>query len=186
MELRKCCNHPFLIHGVERSEASKRTDGVISSDERTAVSGKMVLLSKLLPKLRTEGHRVLIFTQFVMVLDVLAEMLELNNYSFERLDGTIRADLRQVRIREGEGAHAKSTQAQATPTLRHASRVCLSSSPSLYTPLSLCGTGRHRSVLQAVFNHIRLPTLDTSGRCRSESHRGRHGHHLRLRLEPAE
>ena len=30
-------------------------------------SGKMVLLDKILPKLRSEGHRVLIFSQFIRV-----------------------------------------------------------------------------------------------------------------------
>lgn len=35
-------------------------------------SGKMVLLDKLLPKLRAEGHKVLIFSQFVKMLDLLS------------------------------------------------------------------------------------------------------------------
>ena len=38
-------------------------------------SGKLVLLDKLLPKLKAEGHRVLLFSQFVMMLDLLAEFL---------------------------------------------------------------------------------------------------------------
>jgi hypothetical protein len=33
-------------------------------------SGKYVLLDKLLPKLKTEGHRVLIFSQMVKTLDI--------------------------------------------------------------------------------------------------------------------
>ena len=33
-------------------------------------SGKFVLLDKLLPKLRADKHKVLIFSQFVMVLDL--------------------------------------------------------------------------------------------------------------------
>ena len=36
-------------------------------------SGKMVLIDKLLPKLQAEGHRVLIFSQFVMMIDILEE-----------------------------------------------------------------------------------------------------------------
>ncbi len=39
-------------------------------------SGKMVLCSKLLPMLMKDGHRVLIFSQFKMVLDLLEEYLE--------------------------------------------------------------------------------------------------------------
>jgi SNF2 family DNA or RNA helicase len=39
-------------------------------------SGKMVLLDKLLPKLKREGHKVLIFSQMVKMLDILEEYCE--------------------------------------------------------------------------------------------------------------
>jgi SNF2 family DNA or RNA helicase len=75
MELRKCCNHPFLLDGVESREMEKRHEilrhnGELDSktpDEQHEIlnhygyvlsSGKMVLLDKLLPKLRAEGHKV--------------------------------------------------------------------------------------------------------------------------------
>lgn len=38
-----------------------------------SASGKMVLLDKLLPHLRKDGHKVLIFSQMVMVLNLLEE-----------------------------------------------------------------------------------------------------------------
>lgn len=38
-------------------------------------SGKMVLTDKLLPKLRENGHRVLIFSQMVKLLDILEDYL---------------------------------------------------------------------------------------------------------------
>lgn len=44
-------------------------------------SGKMVLLDKLLPRLRETGHRVLIFSQMVRVLDILADYLRLKGYA---------------------------------------------------------------------------------------------------------
>jgi SNF2 family DNA or RNA helicase len=50
-------------------------------------SGKMVLLSKLLPRLKQEGHKVLIFSQMVRCLDLIEEYLREENYKFERLDG---------------------------------------------------------------------------------------------------
>ena len=82
-QLRKVCNHPFLIKGVrEKEEALVREasteqetyqDGSLESLARqqrisqvpsiVSCSGKMVLLDKLLPKLQAEGHRVLIFSQ---------------------------------------------------------------------------------------------------------------------------
>ena len=76
MELRKCCNHPYLIKGVEAhasdqlraaegEAASSDGGGAAAVNEFLAASGKCVLLDKLLPKLRREGHRVLIFSQMV-------------------------------------------------------------------------------------------------------------------------
>lgn len=38
-------------------------------------SGKMVLVDKLLPKLKDNGHRVLIFSQMVKLLDILEDYL---------------------------------------------------------------------------------------------------------------
>ena len=37
--------------------------------------GKMVLLDKLLPKLKQGGHKVLIFSQMIRVLDILEDYL---------------------------------------------------------------------------------------------------------------
>jgi chromodomain-helicase-DNA-binding protein 1 len=50
-------------------------------------SGKLMLLDKLLTRLREGGHRVLIFSQMVIMLDVLAEYLRLRRFPFQRLDG---------------------------------------------------------------------------------------------------
>lgn len=38
-------------------------------------SGKMVLIDKLLPKLKDNGHRVLIFSQMVRCLDIIEDYL---------------------------------------------------------------------------------------------------------------
>jgi len=64
----------------------------------TNSSGKMVLLEKLLPKLKSGGHRVLIFSQMVKMLDILEDYLIRKQYPFERIDGRIRGNLRQAAI----------------------------------------------------------------------------------------
>ena len=46
-------------------------------------SGKLVLLDKLLTRLRERGNRVLIFSQMVRMLDILAEYLTKNRYPFQ-------------------------------------------------------------------------------------------------------
>ena len=58
----------------------------------------MVLLDKLLPKLKANGNRVLIFSQMVKMLDILEDYLIRRKYPFERIDGRIRGNLRQAAI----------------------------------------------------------------------------------------
>jgi SWI/SNF-related matrix-associated actin-dependent regulator of chromatin subfamily A member 5 len=57
MQLRKCCNHPYLFDGVEPGPPYTTDWHLINN------SGKMVILEKLLRKLREQGSRVLIFSQ---------------------------------------------------------------------------------------------------------------------------
>lgn len=46
-------------------------------------SGKLYLLDKLLVRLSQTGHRVLIFSQMVRMLDVLAEYMRLRRFHFQ-------------------------------------------------------------------------------------------------------
>lgn len=57
-----------------------------------------MLLDKLLPKLRAEGHKVLIFSQMTKMLDLLQRYCIAKGYSFERIDGSIRGEARQAAI----------------------------------------------------------------------------------------
>ena len=61
-------------------------------------SGKMVLLDKLLGRLKKDGHRVLIFSQMVRMLDILGDYLSIKGLPFQRLDGTVPASTRRVAI----------------------------------------------------------------------------------------
>lgn len=67
MELRKVCNHPYLFWLHERPEQV--------SQEIVRSSGKFELLSRILPKLRASGHRVLIFNQMTRLMDVMGDFL---------------------------------------------------------------------------------------------------------------
>ena len=102
MQLRKCCNHPFLLRGVE--EELRVSEDVPQDDKKgeenflVKASGKLVLLSKLLPKLRADGHRVLIFSQFKIMLDILEDYLDLGGFKHERIDGSITGKKRQMAI----------------------------------------------------------------------------------------
>ena len=61
-------------------------------------SGKLVLVDKLLPKLKAGGHKVLIFSQMIRVLDILEDYLIQMRFTYERIDGRIRGELRQEAI----------------------------------------------------------------------------------------
>lgn len=47
-------------------------------------SGKLKKLDELLAELKNDGHRVLIFSQFTMVLDILEEYLTLRKHRYLR------------------------------------------------------------------------------------------------------
>lgn len=65
MELRKCCNHPFLINGAEEKIVGEYQANFTGDNRETIhltslieASGKLVLIDKLLPKLKAGGHKV--------------------------------------------------------------------------------------------------------------------------------
>lgn len=112
MELRKCCNHPFLVKGAEEriladaaAKLQEKTGESIPVDhvavfaeQLVKSSGKMVLIEKLLQKLFVGGHKVLIFSQMVRVLDLLEELLKLKHYRYERLDGSTSSSARSASV----------------------------------------------------------------------------------------
>ncbi|VAH56716.1 unnamed protein product [Triticum turgidum subsp. durum] len=82
MQLRKCCNHPYLFQGAEPGPPYTTGDHLIET------AGKMVLLDKLLPKLKDRDSRVLIFSQMTRLLDILEDYLIYRGYQFCRIDGS--------------------------------------------------------------------------------------------------
>ena len=58
----------------------------------------MYLLDKLLEHLKATGHRVLIFSQMVRLLDILADYLKFRGYAFQRLDGSTNNEARKKAI----------------------------------------------------------------------------------------
>ncbi|KAK5859635.1 hypothetical protein PBY51_021178 [Eleginops maclovinus] len=104
MELRKCCNHPYLINGAEEkivAELREVYDPMAPDFHLQALirsAGKLVLLDKLLPRLKAGGHKVLIFSQMVRCLDILEDYLINKRYLYERIDGRVRGNLRQAAI----------------------------------------------------------------------------------------
>ncbi|XP_061990466.1 probable ATP-dependent DNA helicase CHR12 isoform X1 [Rosa rugosa] len=86
MQLRKCCNHPYLFvvgdYNIWRQE------------EIVRASGKFELLDRLLPKLQKAGHRVLLFSQMTRLMDILEVYLQLHHFQYLRLDGSTKTEER--------------------------------------------------------------------------------------------
>ncbi|XWS73617.1 hypothetical protein CRYUN_Cryun02cG0143900 [Craigia yunnanensis] len=96
VELKKCCNHPFLFESADHGYGGDTRMNDMSKLERIILSsGKLVILDKLLMRLHETKHRVLIFSQMVRMLDILAEYMSLRGFQFQRLDGSTKAELRQ-------------------------------------------------------------------------------------------
>lgn len=89
MELKKCCNHPFLFPNYEDTSTTTTVSDLVRP------SGKMILLDKLLLRLREKGHRVLIFSQMVRMLDILQDYCRMRQFPCQRLDGSVENEVRQ-------------------------------------------------------------------------------------------
>jgi len=87
MQLRKIVLHPYLFQtGYTRNEDLFRS------------SGKLEALDRMLPKLLRFGHKVLIFSQFTSLLDVLEDFLQWRGIVNVRLDGQVAHEQRKARI----------------------------------------------------------------------------------------
>jgi len=94
MHLRKVCNHPYLFDGAEPGPPF--SDGPHLWEN----SGKMQLLNKLLPKLKSRGSRVLIFSQMTRLLDILEDYLRLVGHEYCRIDGNTDGEKRDSQMDE--------------------------------------------------------------------------------------
>ncbi|OCH94711.1 hypothetical protein OBBRIDRAFT_746991 [Obba rivulosa] len=92
MQLRKCLQHPYLVsddiepRGLPKEEAHEKL---------IDASAKLRLLKVLLPKLRARGHRVLLFSQFAIALDIVEDFLIGEGVKYLRLDGNTKQSVRQ-------------------------------------------------------------------------------------------
>lgn len=73
VKLNKCCKHTFLFKSVDYGYGGDANMNDSSKVQHSILShNKLVILDKLLNRLRETKHRVLIFSQMVKMLDILA------------------------------------------------------------------------------------------------------------------
>jgi SNF2 family DNA or RNA helicase len=82
MELRKICGHPYL---TDPDIEPKNLEESAIHQALVDACGKLKLLQVMLHKLRSRGHRVLIFSQFKLVLNILEDFLNGEGMTYFRL-----------------------------------------------------------------------------------------------------
>ncbi|OEH77404.1 chromatin remodelling complex protein [Cyclospora cayetanensis] len=112
MQLRKCCNHPYLFDGVEPGPP------YVEGYHLVEAAGKMHLLDRLLPRLKAEGSRVLLFSQMTRLLDIVDDYcrdaesvvsqhlatsrspadMRWRGHAYCRIDGSTPGEERQLKI----------------------------------------------------------------------------------------
>mmetsp|Transcript_906 Transcript_906/g.1726 ORF Transcript_906/g.1726 Transcript_906/m.1726 type:complete len:425 (+) Transcript_906:121-1395(+) len=87
------------LHQICYEYGGKLAEYTLSEDDLYA-SAKMERLRTLVPKLVSEGHRVLLFSQWTRLLDILEMLMEKLDLEFMRLDGSTPVAERQGMINE--------------------------------------------------------------------------------------
>ncbi|KAF5669409.1 SNF2-like proliferation-associated protein [Fusarium heterosporum] len=92
-QLRLVCNSPHNFYNPWNASTDLPVD-----DSIVTVSGKMLLLDRLLPRLFEDDHKVLIFSQFTTQLDILEDYCELRAWKVCRIDGSVAQESRRTQI----------------------------------------------------------------------------------------
>ena len=108
MNLRKICNHPDLMGNVDEKMISLTSDSSSEEeDEQGKIdydmdmindAGKLEVLAKILPLWRKQGHRVLLFTQFKKMLNIIQTFVMSQDWKFYRMDGNTNVSSRQQMV----------------------------------------------------------------------------------------
>ncbi|XP_075494926.1 protein CHROMATIN REMODELING 19 isoform X2 [Primulina tabacum] len=85
----------FSVHRLLLYYGDANVKGILS-EEHVMVSGKCRALAELLPVLNQYGHRVLIFSQWTSMLDILEWALDVIGVTYRRLDGSTQVTERQT------------------------------------------------------------------------------------------
>lgn len=67
MQCRKVCSHPFLFDWPLDPDTNQE----IVNEELVLASGKMLILDRLLTELFRRKHKVLLFSQFTTMLNII-------------------------------------------------------------------------------------------------------------------
>ncbi|OBZ72924.1 Lymphoid-specific helicase [Grifola frondosa] len=96
MQLRKVCSHPFLFDWPVDPDTLQP----VVNEQLVNGSGKMMVLERLLDELFKRGHKVLLFSQFTTMLDIIEDWAtEFKHWPITRIDGSTTMAERREEVR---------------------------------------------------------------------------------------
>jgi len=113
-------------------------------------SGKMRVLDRLLLKLHAKGHRVVLFSQFSSMVDLLDDYCTMRGFNFVRLTGSTNRVQRMVNLQAFNAPGSKVGLSLSNPSLGpHLT-------PSLILPLALTVTAAAAQVFLFLMTWLAL------------------------------
>ncbi|XP_078039449.1 lymphoid-specific helicase [Augochlora pura] len=90
---KKIVNHPYLVH------CPLDPSGLpLINEDLIKVSGKLLVLDLMLAKLKSMGHKILLFSTMTTILDKIEDYLSMRPYEYVRLDGKVQIEEREKNI----------------------------------------------------------------------------------------
>lgn len=137
MSLRLIANHPYL---TDKSAMENAGDEQWKQDV-VRMSGKMMMLERLLPRLFADGHKVLIFSQFTTQLAVIAAWADCcKGWGYYQIGGGVSGDwlcamlyIADARLARCRSLPTRSRSTTSTPTRPRI--VCCSDDPQVFSGL---------------------------------------------------
>lgn len=101
--LRKVLNHPYLLDGVEREQKT------LAGTQTAMINAcaKLKIFHQMFPKLKAQGHRLLIFSTMTRTLDLLEDYLTYEKIKYTRIDGNSNE---RARVRSIDAFNAPNSQ----------------------------------------------------------------------------
>lgn len=96
--LKKICDHPCLLPQAAAAELARGGGAATSVPQEVSASCKSAFCIALLQRLRAGGHRTLVFSQSLVMLDVLEAAARSSNWRLCRIDGGCAPAERQARV----------------------------------------------------------------------------------------
>ncbi|VDB91569.1 unnamed protein product [Peniophora sp. CBMAI 1063] len=92
LQLRKVCNHPYMLPGAQ-------PEPYYLGEHLVSASSKMAMIDKLLADIIGKGERALVFSQFNSMLNLIEDLMNLRGIKYCRLDGQTSRARRKLDIR---------------------------------------------------------------------------------------